>query len=493
MKILIWLQSGKIPFFSELYKLLNKDGHDITFIARDKIVEKNLYFFLKNDINFSKKVIVEKKKEYFTSRILKFAQKYEKNYNFNISYYLSQDRAFGRGYLINADNYPEIKRSSWSYLRKVNSFMSEFLFYEKMINKYKPKIILSLAPIPLFYLICKKKNIKYFSLSYSKLGERFIWSDNEFGSKNILKSLIKKYLSSKKIKKLPINIEKLIEKNTATFAHTVNKYSYFLNFKDFIKYNALFIVRALRGLSKKNSYTYLSWIMRYFRKPLTFNFVKKNSINDLKRIKKRYIYIPMHLEPEMALQNFSPEFSNTFEMITWISKSLPSGYFIVLKEHPEMYGIRSINYYKKLIQIPNVIFINPKFSTFELIKNSLAVATITGTAGFEAIFLKKQVLSFGIHQVINALPTVYFCTNYYNTKSNLEKIFKKKSNKTYTKSQSALYYAIYNNSFELKNIDKLDDAFFNVKKDLKKKSKDLLIWKELASISSKHLNKFLKK
>ena len=64
-----------------------------------------------------------------------------------------------------------------------------------------------------------------------------------------------------------------------------------------------------------------------------------------------YIYMPLHLEPEMALQNFSPEFNNQLEMIYWISKSLPSNYFIVVKEHPEMYGLRTIKYINNLIKI----------------------------------------------------------------------------------------------------------------------------------------------
>tara|TARA_B100000674_G_C37962968_1_gene973065 strand:- start:1957 stop:3426 length:1470 start_codon:yes stop_codon:yes gene_type:complete len=488
MKILIWLQSGKIPFFSELYKILKKKGHDIKFIARDKIIEKNIKFFLKDQPDISKSIFVEKKKIFISKNIVKLAKNYEKKYNFNISLYLSQDRALGRGYLINADNYPEIKRSTWSYLKKINSFMLDFLYYEEMINNIKPKLILTLAPVPLIYLICRKKNIKYYSLSYSKLGERFFWSDNEFGSLNHLKKLVKKKLKSKKIKRVPNNIYNLIKKNTATFAHTVNKYSYFLNFKNFIKFTILFILREIRGLNKKDSYKYFSWVLRYLRIPISFNYLEKNSINNFKKIKKRYVYIPMHLEPEMALQNFSPEFSNTFEMITWISKNLPTQYLIVLKEHPEMYGIRSINYYKKLRQIPNVVFANPKTSSFELIKNSLAVATITGTAGFEAIFFKKQVLSFGIHQIINNLPTVYFCTNYYDTSSNLKKIFQKKNDNIFALSQSVLYYTIYNNSFELKDIDKLDDAFYNVKKNLKKRVKDLSTWKNLANISIKHLN-----
>ena len=43
------------------------------------------------------------------------------------------------------------------------------------------------------------------------------------------------------------------------------------------------------------------------------------------------------------------------------------------------------------------------------------VATITGTAGTEAVIFRKPVLSFGEHQAINALPTVRFANNYRST------------------------------------------------------------------------------
>ena len=94
----------------------------------------------------------------------------------------------------------------------------------------------------------------------------------------------------------------------------------------------------------KNSYYFLSHSSRIIKRPFIFNKVKKIGL-DFEILKdKNYIYMPLHLEPEMALQNFSPEFNNQLEMIYWISKSLPSNYFIAVKEHPEMYGLRTIKY-----------------------------------------------------------------------------------------------------------------------------------------------------
>ena len=170
----------------------------------------------------------------------------------------------------------------------------------------------------------------------------------------------------------------------------------------------------------------------------------------------------------MALQNFSPEFNNQLEMIYWISKSLPSNYFIAVKEHPEMYGLRTIKYINNLIKIPNVVLVKPEISSLKLINKCKAVATITGTAAFEAVYLKKPVLSFGKHQVINSLSSVFYCSNFIQTEKNIKKILNGIDNKILKINSNKLLSSIYQNSFELIDLDKIDDAFDGVKRSLKK-------------------------
>ena len=120
----------------------------------------------------------------------------------------------------------------------------------------------------------------------------------------------------------------------------------------------------------------------------------------------------------------SPEFSNSLEAISWVSKSLPSNYLLIVKEHPLSYGVRSKTYYDFLRQIPNVMLSHPKIDSWDWIKKSSFVATITGTAGFEGVYLNKPILSFGMHQVINKLPTVQYASDYKTTKMAVIQILK---------------------------------------------------------------------
>ena len=57
---------------------------------------------------------------------------------------------------------------------------------------------------------------------------------------------------------------------------------------------------------------------------------------------------------------------------------------------------RGHNFYKNIVdQCKNVVFVNKSTSSHQLINNAIAVATITGTAGWEALFRKKPALLFG--------------------------------------------------------------------------------------------------
>ena len=147
---------------------------------------------------------------------------------------MSIERGIGRSYLSNVDNYPSIVRSNWNYEKKLLYILKEFIYFENLIIKKKPKLILSLTPNYIINLLSKYYSIKYYSLAYAKLGERFLWGDNCYPDNKFLIKSIK----SNKIPKNKnfLNINKIIKKNSSTYAHSLYKYSYFQNLKNLIVY-----------------------------------------------------------------------------------------------------------------------------------------------------------------------------------------------------------------------------------------------------------------
>lgn len=142
-----------------------------------------------------------------------------------------------------------------------------------------------------------------------------------------------------------------------------------------------------------------------------FNYFKNKYLNDrrLREIKKyydryvetpdisqKYIYVSLHLQPEMSTSPLAGVFVDQLLMVQILSYCLPRDVYLFVKEHPMQKWIgRSQKFYDDLHEVKNVVFVPQSFSSFKLIENCLAVATATGTSGWEALFRKKSVLMFG--------------------------------------------------------------------------------------------------
>ena len=110
---------------------------------------------------------------------------------------------------------------------------------------------------------------------------------------------------------------------------------------------------------------------------------------------KKYVYLALHYQPELSTSPLAEEFSNQLLIIDILSKSLPEDTLIYVKEHPRISYNRNRKYYKKITSYSNIVLCNPELSTYDLIDNSVAVATATGSVGWESFLRKKPVLMFG--------------------------------------------------------------------------------------------------
>ena len=161
----------------------------------------------------------------------------------------------------------------------------------------------------------------------------------------------------------------------------------------------------------------------------------------------------MHLEPEVSLFLISPEFTNVMESIIWLSKSIPCDMNIIIKEHKLAYGVRSKNFYNLLNKIPNILLANPDSTSEDWIKKSHFVSTITGSAGYEAVYFEKPVISFGKNQIINDLKTVLYASNFDQTKYSVDHFLNQNlSKEILLESMHNLYNAQIENSFECKTL-----------------------------------------
>lgn len=123
-----------------------------------------------------------------------------------------------------------------------------------------------------------------------------------------------------------------------------------------------------------------------------------------------FAYYPLHFEPEIATLLLGSFWTDQINLIRQIARSLPVGHSLYVKDHPVMLGYRPRWYYQQLKKIPNVKLLPPDVNSFELIRHSKLVTTISGTAGWEAVIFGKPVITFG-DVYYNALSTVTRCSD----------------------------------------------------------------------------------
>jgi Capsule polysaccharide biosynthesis protein len=116
-----------------------------------------------------------------------------------------------------------------------------------------------------------------------------------------------------------------------------------------------------------------------------------------------YVYLPLHVQPERSTSPNGGIYDHIELMIEAIARSLPPGWLVYVKEHPSQLSPwqagergRRVSDYAVMTALQNVRLVPLDTKPFDLIDNARAVATVTGTSGWEAIARGVPVLCFGI-------------------------------------------------------------------------------------------------
>lgn len=161
-----------------------------------------------------------------------------------------------------------------------------------------------------------------------------------------------------------------------------------------------FLVGIKRSWSKlyNNKYDYINYhsYVDLLKKPFyLFRYIRYKHFFSVPDLSCRYIYYPLHYEPEAATLVCAEKYEKQLFYIDSIAKSLKAGEYLYVKEHYALIGHRPVQFYKQLSKYNNVIVIDPTVNSLGLITNAYAVTTLTGTAGWEAMLLKKPVILGG--------------------------------------------------------------------------------------------------
>ncbi len=113
-------------------------------------------------------------------------------------------------------------------------------------------------------------------------------------------------------------------------------------------------------------------------------------------LSKDYIYFPLQLQPELTTSALGGRFRDQALAIESLARVLPEGVRILVKENPRQGAyMRGPMFFHRLNRIPSVTFLPSWADTRALTLNAKAVASITGTVGWEAICQGRPALVFG--------------------------------------------------------------------------------------------------
>ncbi|MEM3104717.1 MAG: hypothetical protein QXD69_04350, partial [Candidatus Bathyarchaeia archaeon] len=103
----------------------------------------------------------------------------------------------------------------------------------------------------------------------------------------------------------------------------------------------------------------------------------------------------LHVQPEHSVEGLAFEFRDQAALIQNIAASLPADTLLVVKEHKPMVGLRPIGFYQELLRTPNIMLLSDAFSSYDLIRKSRLVFSLTGTAALEAMYEGIPAIIFG--------------------------------------------------------------------------------------------------
>lgn len=167
-----------------------------------------------------------------------------------------------------------------------------------------------------------------------------------------------------------------------------------------------------------------------------------------------FIYFPLHLQPEMTTDTLGLLFGDQLRCLEALSAAVPDDTLIYAKENPlQTTYMREESFFHRLRNLSNVRYVSTQVPSFELISKCRALATVTGTAGWEAALMLKGVVCFGRAWFL-PLPGVFAwegpetlakAMEFEGDRQSLEQAFDALSRKTYRGVVDYDYAAIVEN------------------------------------------------
>lgn len=318
------------------------------------------------------------------------------------------------------------KHYHWRYYWSVTNYEENMIWlelnYKKILSvfaEFQPDMILDFDNAELQRTIINEiayvKGIPYITVEYSKFGYyKYPTFQNTIGIDDYVREAYERNLKKSRAEMADsyAYIEDYRQKTTIMnkeFAGTVTA--------QYKRDSLIWILRVMRGklhyfwnmdisarnlkLKRTNRLLYapsLPYIRHYLQTMLVRRkYMGKNKLFEAPVPGEDYVYMPLHLIPESTVFVKASYYVDELSLIEQVSKSLPVGWKLYVKEHQAMLGERGLDFYKKVRELHNVrlVQINHYQDPKPWITGAKGVVTIVGTTAFEEALMGRRSVIFG--------------------------------------------------------------------------------------------------
>ena len=396
-KILFWIEGATIHFGIAKFLQEKLDCHLYGII--DVNSEKEF---------FEKQKIVDFKKIWFyRDEIIRrnsiepgYLKKTEEEYKIDLLKVVYSDVWFHK--------YNDYYKYSFDEIVKI--LENDCMFFERVLDEIEPDYLVirmsDASHMELLQMLCKAKGIKILTLGPSRLGYRSLISEHvdRFDKNHSIDNESTKDYTFNDVLKLMEGTNKQEAEERKKFKANkigwINGVIHFLSLilnPEYSKYYRHFGMNLFSVIKNEMG---AAWKRKRGEK-----FIDKNLRKNI--TEGKFVYFPLHLEPERTTRIASPFFANQLEIIRNVAKSIPIDHELFVKEHPmqKLKDWREISFYKEIIQMPNVELFHHSVSSHEMIEKCSLVMSINGTSAMEAAFYCKPSIIFA-DTIFSELPSV---------------------------------------------------------------------------------------
>lgn len=310
------------------------------------------------------------------------------------------------------------------YQRKITGVWRTKILYdtiiwcENLMETSRPDIVISIerctSPTNILFEICRRENIPFLTFIPSRIMNRWVMrEDLSYGmSKELTDEISRKYSSPEHQLIANEIIDEILTSRTGSYSSPSHKIVN--DSKDKQKkiiQNLLTELRRWCGrvygrifIQPKERSITATRVLEYFP-ALSYIELKKILINSAHLLGFRrwgittvpqvpFFLWALHMRPEGSVL-VSGDARDEVEELLLTASQLPDGYFLAVKENPEMFGLRNRGFYRKLRKNRKIILIDLHVPTFDLLEKSLGAVGISGTVLLEAAFFGKPSCALG--------------------------------------------------------------------------------------------------